>query len=201
MGPPLAGSAALLSRLSRSSPQEDDAERPAALRREGLLVVQVGCAVLPWLGPLPACRAGRCLIVPQHLGARCKSWGLYLREASPPTQLPSQLRAVWPSCWGGCQVSPHSSCQPGDAGQHGNGQSGGLSLFVQPVRVLKGCGGRERPAAAAPQGRRGAKGGSQMSLLCSFALDCAASVVLPVPHLLSLPNRFQQHRVCNRLSL
>lgn len=54
-GLPLAGSAAQHSRLSRSSPQEDDAERPAALRREGLLVVQVGCAVLAGLAPsLPA---------------------------------------------------------------------------------------------------------------------------------------------------
>lgn len=43
---------ARLSRLSRpiSSPQEDDAERSAALRREGLLVVQVGSAAprRPW---------------------------------------------------------------------------------------------------------------------------------------------------------
>lgn len=56
-------------------------------------------------------------------------------------------------------------------------------------------------AAVAPQGSKDARGGSQMSLLRSSALDSAACVVLPVPHLLSLSNGFQQRRVCSCLCL
>lgn len=76
-----------------------------------------------------------------------------------------------------------------------------VATVHMPCESAERMRGQRDWAAAAPQGRKGAKGGSRMSLLCSFALDHAVCVVLPVPHLLSLPNRFQQHRVCNRLCL
>lgn len=121
----LCATPARLSRLSRRSPQEDDAERSAALRREGLLVVQVSSSALG------AGRAGTRRGFPQHLGLCVKVCGTTLVpkrkcHLCPALSqlLPASLLCAGPS---GLLILPKG----GRAAQQGRGPGSGL--FLQPV--------------------------------------------------------------------
>lgn len=61
------------------------------------------------------------------------------------------------------------SCQPGDAGQHSDGQSA-VGCHCTPCEAAERMRGQRDRTPAAPQGRKGAKGGLTdcfALLLCS----------------------------------
>lgn len=129
---------ARLSRLSRRSPQEDDAERSAALRREGLLVVQVSSAVLG------AGRAGTRRDFPQHLGLRVKVCGTTLvpeRKCHLCPALSQLLPASLAVCWAIGVIDP------------AQGWPGGTARERTRVRsVPAACGRAEGPGVLHPSG-------------------------------------------------